>query len=84
MKFVESNVILGNKGLYGGSKVVAQMLSEFLESGIEVAEVRDYDEYYKNSESAYQSIKNIIDRYFTGEIRVARQSDHVFIARLEK
>lgn len=84
MKFEKTDVIIGkNKQLNRGSAEVAQVLSDFLKTDIEVAEIKDWDGTYKNVDSAYYSFKKVIDRFFNNEVRVSKQSGRLFIARLK-
>lgn len=83
MRFEEANVKLNGMGLRRNGEVV-NMLSEFLKSGIEVAEVKDWEYSHKSLNSTYQSLKHAIECYFKGEIRLAIRGEHLYIARLEK
>lgn len=63
---------------------VCTMIREFYKSGIEVAEVKDWDTCYKGTNGAYQAIRRVADDLYPGEIRVSRSNGNVFIARVEK
>ena len=83
MRFEETNVVLNGMGLKRGGEAI-ELLTEFLKSGIEVAEVKDWEYSHKSLNSTYQSLKNAVDGYFKGEIRIAIRGEHLYIARLEK
>ena len=85
MRFEKSDVIIGkNRQLNRGTAEISQMLSEFLRTDFEVAEVHDWDEFYISINSAFCQFKSVIDRFFKGEVRVSKQGGKLFIARLEK
>lgn len=83
MRFEKTNVVLNGMGLKRGGEAIV-LLTDFLKSGIEVAEVKDWEYSHSSLNSTYQSLKNAIDGYFKGEIRVALRGEHLYIARLEK
>lgn len=59
-----------------------EMLSEFVKSGIEVAEVKDWDTSYSSVGSAYVALRTIAERCFKGEIRISKGGGKLFIARI--
>ena len=83
MRFEETNVRLNGMGVKGGSEI-ANMFSEFIQSGIEVAEVKDWALTHKSFESTYQALKKVASGYFKNQIRVAKRGEHLYIARLDK
>ena len=84
MKFVESKRVFTKRGMRNGSVEIMEMLTEFLQSGIEVAEVKDWEGTYRNAETLYGSLMGIVKRFFNGEIRASRSGQQVFIARAGK
>ena len=75
-----------NKDLVGTRQHKAEvytLIHDFHKSGISVAEVKDWDTCYKNTEGAYQSLRRAAYELYPGEIRVSRASGRVFIARVE-
>ena len=64
--------------------LIALAVALELDTGIEVAEVKDWEYSHKSLNSTYQSLKHAIDGYFKGEIRIAIRGEHLYIARLEK
>lgn len=83
MRFEETSVRLNGMGLKGGGEIVG-MLTEFLQSGIEVAEVKDWEYSHKTLNSTYQALKFAVKGYFKDQIRVAQRGEHLYIARLDK
>ena len=60
------------------------MCSEFLKSGIEVAEITDWEERYSTINNVYIGLKTVVKGYFKDSIRVAKNGNHVFIERIKK
>lgn len=83
MRFEETNVVLNGMGMKKGGEAIA-LLTDFLKSGIEVAEVKDWEYSHKSLNGTYQSLKHAVEGYFKGEIRIAMRGEHLYIARLEK
>ena len=82
MRFEETNVRLNGMGLRSSTEINF-MLSDFLKSGIEVAEVKDWEHAHKSLNTAYQAVTYAVKRYYKGEIRVAKRGEHIYIARLK-
>lgn len=83
MRFEETNVVLNGMGMKRGGEAIV-LLTDFLKSGIDVAEVKDWEYSHSSLNSTYQSLKHAIDGYFKGEIRIAIRGEHLYIARLDK
>lgn len=79
MKFVE---VENSKAKRNGD--VIELCSEFLKSGIEVAEVTEIGDRYTDTEGAYTGIRNVIRGYFKDKMRVAKNGEHIYLERLEK
>lgn len=58
-------------------------MSDFLKSGIEVAEVTDWESCYASVGSAYISFRKMALRFYASEIRVSKANGKLFIARVE-
>ena len=82
MRFEETNVRLNGMGLKRGGEIV-NLLGDFLKSGIEVAEIKDWQYSHKSLGSTYQALNYAVKGYYKGKIRVAMRSGHIYIARLE-
>ena len=82
MRFEETNVRLNGMGVRGGGETI-NLLSDFLQSGIEVAEIKDWEFTHKTFTAAYQALQKAVKGYFKDEIRVARRGEHIYIARLK-
>lgn len=83
MRFEKTDVKLNGMGMKRGGEAI-ELLTEFLKSGIEVAEVKDWEYSHKSLNSTYQSLKRAVDGYFKNEIRLAIRGEHLYIARLGK
>lgn len=83
MRFEKTDVKLNGMGMKRGGEAI-ELLTEFLKSGIEVAEVKDWEYSHKSLNGTYQSLKHAVDGYFKNEIRLAIRGEHLYIARLEK
>lgn len=79
MKFVEVDK---TKTTRNGD--VIEMCSEFVKSGIEVAEVTDWEGRYSSINNVYIGVKTVVRGYFANEIRVSKNGDHVFLERKGK
>ena len=84
MRFEKSDVVLGKRGMKTSSVQLMALCSDFLKSGIEVAEVKGWGEDYKNAQSCRCAIHNVIQNCFKGQMRVASSGNKIFIARLDK
>lgn len=58
------------------------LIEDFLLSGIEIAEIKDYSDKYINAESLYISIKSVCSGKFKGKAKVSRCAERVFIERI--
>lgn len=63
---------------------VIELCSEFLKSGIEVAEVTDWNERYSSAGNMYVGFKNVITGYFKDKIKVVKNGNHIYLERLGK
>ena len=79
MKFVE---VENSKARRNGD--VLELCSEFLKSGIEVAEVTEIGNRFKDVGCAYTGIRNVVRGYFKGKMRVAKNGEHIYLERLGK
>lgn len=63
---------------------VIELCSEFLKSGIEVAEVTDWNERYSTAGNMYVGFKTVINGYFKDKIKVVKNGNHIYLERLGK
>lgn len=63
---------------------IIELCSDFLKSGFEVAEVTEIEERYSNVGNAYVGIKNVVQGYFKGKIKVTKCGQHIYLERLVK
>ena len=80
MRFEETKYRLNGKGQRGNLEII-NLLSDFLESGIEVAEIKDWEDTYSSMNAVYQSLCRASKLYFNKQVRVSRSGEHIFIAR---
>ena len=83
MRFEETSYRLNGKGQRGSWEVI-NLLSDFLKSGIEVAEIKDWEDTHASQNAVCQSLNRAVKLYYNGEIRVSKSGEHIFIARIEK
>ena len=60
------------------------MFHEFLESGIEFAEVKGWEEEYKNYNSAYFALRSIAKSNYKDRVYVGRANGRLFLERIDK
>ena len=82
MRFEKTNFTFGDRAIGGGTAELYRVFCEFLESGIKVAELKDWEDYYKSVGVAQSSAYLVVKRFFDGRIRVGRSGDRLFIERL--
>ena len=63
---------------------VIELCSDFLKSGIEVAEVTDWNERYSSAGNMYVGFKTVVNGYFKDKIKVVKNSNHIYLERLGK
>ena len=71
-----------NKNANKPNGELINLVHEFLLSGIELAEIVDYIEFYKNADSLYQAVKTVCNGQFKGKVKVSRCSGRVFIEKV--
>lgn len=74
---VDKNVVGGWYSTTGNKKII----DEFIESGLQCAEVEDYTQ--NSAESCVASLKQTIKRYRVFNVRVTRRKNRVFLIRDE-
>lgn len=79
MKFIEAE-----KAATTRNGDVLELCSEFLKSGIEVAEITEWNGRYSNVSNLYVGIKTIVAGYFKDTIKVTKCGQKVFLERLKK
>lgn len=60
------------------------LISEFLSSGIECAELKQWDDEYNSISVAYGSLRKITEANFRGKVYVGKANQRLFLERIEK
>ena len=81
MRFEEKKLLISQWRKRRNTFEVEKMFAEFVESGIKVAEVKDWEDMGCTFDSVYSLLHNVAKHYFKGQIRVARREKHLYIAR---
>ena len=61
---------------------IANLLEDFLGSGIKAAEITDYEDHYASISSLYTSLRGTIKTLYPDKVRCAKSGEHVYIERL--
>ncbi len=57
------------------------LLTAFMESDCEVAEVKDWNDSYSTFGSLYNACTNVAKRYFPDKIKVSKCGQHLFLKK---
>ena len=80
MRFEESKGSLWGHSEH--TRKVTNLVSDFLKSGFEVAEVKDWEDAYLNANSFYSSLRRIISIYYKGQCHASKANNgRVFLVR---
>lgn len=63
---------------------IIAIISEFLSSGIECAELKQWDDEYKDVKTAYTGLRKIANDNFREKVYVGKAGDRIFLERIEK
>ena len=64
------------------SSEMANLLEDFLASGIKAAEIFDYEDHFSSVKSLYTSLRGTIKTLYPNKIRCAKSGDHIYIESL--
>lgn len=64
--------------------VLLNLFHEFMESGVELAELKEWEKDYQSISSLYTAAKTVAKGYYNGKVRVSKNMNHVYIERIEK
>ena len=81
MRFEETKRLISQWRKRRSAFEVEKMFVEFVESGIKVAEVKDWEDMGCTFQSTYSLLRDVAKRHFKGQIRVAMRDKHLYIAR---
>ena len=82
MRFEETSLLKIERENSTRVKQATEMLTAFMESGIEVAEVKDWEDTYKSLSSCAQALYYAI-KTMSADIKVKQRNGHIFIARAD-
>ena len=80
MRFEETTLLKIERENSKKTKIAQQMLSEFLASGIEIAEIKDWEDSYTSGASCVQALYYAI-KQMSADIKVKQRNKHIFITR---
>ena len=82
MRFEETELLKIERENSRRVRLATQLMKEFLDSGIEVAEIKDWEDSYASVNSCVQALQYVI-KQMSANISVKQRSGHIFIARAE-
>lgn len=82
MNFVEAQLVPERNG--AGRLEVLDMLERFIAADINAAEVKDWQDTYKNIDGVYAACKAVVKELYPEKIKVVKAGDHVFIKRIDE
>lgn len=82
MNFVEAKLVPES----GGAKraEVLEMLGRFLESDLDGAEVKDWEETFKSLQTAYLGVRDAIKAVYPTQLKTIKCGDHIYIKRISE
>ena len=84
MRFEETKALVMKRNRNEKIDRIADMLNDFLKSGIAVAEVKDWEDDYTKPELARLGINYAMKSRFIDGITTSVSCGHIYIARKEK
>ena len=82
MNYVETRLVPERGGL--GRVEIMEMLERFIAADINAAEIKDWEDTYKNIDGVYLASKAVVKELYPDKIKVSRAGDHVFIKRIDE
>ena len=82
MNFIETRLVPERGGL--GRVEIMEMLERFITADINAAEIKDWEDTYKNIDGVYLASKAVVKELYPDKIKVSRAGDHVFIKRIDE
>ena len=72
----------GTLGFRTHAKKLYVLVSDFIKSGFEVAEVKDWEDDYASAGSVYSSLRKVIMNHYNGQCHVSKaNNDRIFLVR---
>ena len=84
MRFEETEVLVVKRNTNEKIDRIAEMLNDFLKSGIEVAEIKDWESEYSRPELCRLGIDYAMRTRCIDGIRTRVSYGHIYIVRVEK
>ena len=84
MRFEETEALVVKRNKNEKIDRIADMLNDFLKSGIEVAEIKDWEDDYTKPEYCRLGIVYAMRSRFIDGIRTSVTNGHIYIARTDK
>lgn len=82
MRFEETTLLKIERENSRRVRLATQLMNEFLDSDIEVAEIKDWEDSYASVASCVQALQYVI-KQMSANIKVKQRNGHIFIARAE-
>lgn len=84
MRFEETNLLVLKQKKSEKTEKMAEMLNDFLKSGIKVAEIKDWEDDYSRADLARLGLDYVIRSRSISGVHTSVSNGHIYIARLEK
>lgn len=82
MNFIPTELVPERRGR--GKTEIIVMLERYVSANIDAAEVKDWQNAYKNIDGLYCALRGVVKELYPEMIKVMRVGDHVYMKRIDE